>query len=205
MIRQAQQLGGGLNVAKSVQTVGRVVKLVVFLVVLGVIAGVAKPIWDAGKDVRDAVSDIPSSGEINIPGTSRNGDDGGEDAVPSGLSSNSMFRRSNLGPALKRLGTSGLGRMRSLTIWPDRLNAQLLTKGGSLRSVDIRFDEPNIDTTSTSGAGFSHLETVPFAKIDAGTPQRLARSAAGRARLPVSRVDYITLNSTLGKVTWGAY
>ena len=182
-------------------------KLVVFLVVLGIIASVAKPIWDAGKDVRDAVGDIPSSGEINIPGTGddESSGDGGEVAVPSGLNSSSMMRRANFDRAMKRLSTSGLGRLRSVTIRPDRIDVQLLTKGGSLRSAQIRYDEPEINQFGTSGAGFSHLETVRFAKVDTGAPQRLARSAAGRARVPVSRVDYITLNASQGTLTWGAY
>lgn len=202
-MRQAQQMGGGLDVAKSVRNVGRIFKVAVFLVVIGVVASVARPLIDVGKDVRDAVGEIPSSGEIKIPGTG--GSDGGEDAVPTGLSSKSMLRRANLEPALKRLGTSGLGRMQTLTIRPDRLDARLLTKGGSLRSVQIRYGGPEINAFGASGAGFSHLETVPFARIDAGAPQRLARSAAGRARLPVSRVDYITLNGGPGGVTWNAY
>ena len=114
-----------------------------------------------------------------------------------------MLTRRNFDRALKRLSTSGLGRMRTLTIRPDRIDAQLLTKGGSLRSVQIRYDEPDINAFGTSGAGFGHLETIPFAKIDAGAPARLARSAAGRARLPVSQVDYVTLNSFDNKAVVG--
>lgn len=211
VIRQAEALGGGslTNAMQSVRVVGRVVKLVVFLVVIGVIAGVAKPIIDAGKDVRDAVGDIPSSSEVadDIPSTGGGAgeDGGGEQAVPTGLSSNSLLRRANLGRALKRLRTSGLGRVQSMTIRPDRIDARLLTKGGSLRSVQVRYDEPAIGRSGTSGTGFSYLETVPFARIDTSAPQRLARSAAGRARLPASRVDYVTLNSSQGTVTWGAY
>lgn len=206
VIRQAQALGGA-NVVQSVRVVSRVVKLVVLLVVIGVVASVARPLVDVGKDVRDAVGDIPSSGEVSILGTDGGdaSDEGGEQAVPTGLSSNSMLTRRNLDRALKRLSTSGLGRMRTLTIRPDRIDAQLLTKGGSLRSAQIRYDEPDINAFGTSGAGFSHLETILFSKIDAGAPARLARSAAGRARLPVSRVDYITLNSFRNTAVWGAY
>jgi len=206
VIRQAESLGG-VNVVQSVRVVSRVVKLVVFLIVIGVIASVAKPILDVGKDVRDAVGEIPTPNEIadevSPPGQAGGG--GGEQAVPTGLSSNSMLRRGNFDRAMKRLSTSGLGRMRTLSIRPERIDAQLLTKGGSLRSVQIRSDEPEINDFGAGSSGFSQLETVPFAKIDTGAPARLARSAAGRARLPVSRVDYVTLNSTLGKVTWGAY
>jgi hypothetical protein len=201
VLRQAEALGG-TNVVQSVRVVGRVVKLVVFLVVLGVVAGVAMPLIKVGKDVRDAVEDIPS--ESSSPST---GGGGGEDeqAVPSGLSSNSMLTRRNFDRAMDRLSKSGLGRMRSVAIRPERIDGQLLTKGGSVRSVQIRSDDPEIKQFGTSGSGFGHLETIPFAKIDTGAPARLARSAAGRARLPLSRVDYITLNSSLNEVVWGAY
>ena len=206
VIRQAEALGGtniGANVVHSVRVVRRVVKVVVFLVVLGVLASVAMPLIEVGKDVRDAVEDIPSV-DGSPPST---GGGGGEEeqAVPSGLSSNSMLTRRNFDRAMDRLSKSGLGRMRSVAIRPERIDGQLLTKGGSLRSVQIRSDDAEIKQFGTSGSGFGHLETIPFAKIDTGAPARLARSAAGRARLPLSRVDYITLNSTLGKAVWGAY
>jgi hypothetical protein len=208
VIRQAEALGGsniGANVVQSVRVVRRVVKIVVFLVVLGVVASVAMPLIEVGKDVRDAVEDSPSS-EGSPP--SAGGEEGGgedEQAPPSGLSSNSMLTRRNFDRAMDRLSKSGLGRMRSVAIRPERIDGQLLTKGGSLRSVQIRSDDPEIKQFGTSGSGFGHLETIPFAKIDTGAPARLARSAAGRARLPLSRVDYITLNSTLNQVVWGAY
>ena len=78
VIRQAEAMSGA-NIVQSVRVVSRVVKLVVLLVVIGVIASVAKPLIDAGKDVRDAVGDIPSSPEISIPGTD-GGDDSGDAA-----------------------------------------------------------------------------------------------------------------------------
>jgi hypothetical protein len=198
VIRQAEAVSG-VKVVQSVRVVSRVVKLVVFLVVIGVIASVAGPIIDVGKDVRDAVDDIPSTG--GLPGGSASEDE----APPVGLSSKSFLRRATFDSAMKRLRTSGLGRMQSLTIRPERLSIQLLTKGGTLRSLQMRFDEAAIDTLGPGTPGLSHLETVPFARLDTAAPQRLARSAAGRARLPVSRVDYVTLNISQGEVSWGAY
>ncbi len=205
VIRQAEAMSGA-KVVQSVQVVGRVVKLVVFLVVLGVLASVAYPLIDAGKDVRDAIGDLPSPQEITPPGSS--GEEQGSsspDTPPTGLRSNSMLTRRNFDRALDRLSTSGLGRLRTLAIRPERIDAQLLTKGGSLRSVQIRFDEPNINDFGASGGGFSHLETILFSKIDRGAPARLARSAAGRAKRPVSQVDYVTIHASQGQVTLGAY
>jgi hypothetical protein len=208
VIRQAEAMSG-VKVVQSVQVVGRVVKLVVFLIVLGVIFGVAKPLIDAGKDVRDAVSGIKAPSAVDqtpAPGSgSGSGSRGAAPKVPIGLSSNSMLTRQNLTRAMDRLSKSGLGRMRSMSIRPERIDAQLLTKGGSLRSVQIKFDDPKIDSLGASGAGFSHLETIPYAKIDTGAPARLARSAAGRLRKPVSQIDYVVLISFAGKPTWSGF
>jgi hypothetical protein len=106
---------------------------------------------------------------------------------------------------MDKLSTSGLGRLRTMSIRPERIDAQLLTKGGSLRSVQIRSDDLSINDSGAGSAGFSHLETVPFAKIDRGAPSRLARSAAGRSRRPVSQIDYVVLISFAGKPMWSAF
>jgi hypothetical protein len=197
-VRRAQAMGG-VDVAQSVKVMARVVKLVVFLVVVGVIVSVGKPLVDVGKDARDAFDDVASS-----PSTGA-GSEGAEQAVPTGLSASSMLRRDNFDRAMARLGTSGLGRMHGMSIRPERIDAQLLTRDGRLRSVQIRSDDPRINAFGTSGPGFSGLEVIAFARIDAAAPQRLARSAAGRARVPVSQVGYVTLDSSPDAVTWRAY
>ncbi len=208
-IRQAEAMSG-VKVAQSVRTVGRVVKLVVFLVVIGVVASVAKPLIDAGKDVRDAVGDIdlPSVTTPGVVGEAEGERQSGTDReapAPTGLSSNSMLVKRNFGPAMSRLSKAGLGRMRTLSIRPERVDAQLLTKGGSLRSVQIRFDNRELDDFGAGSPGFSQLDTIPFAKIDTAAPGRLARSAAGRLRKPVSQIDYVVLTGILNRVVWLVY
>ena len=207
VIRQAEAMSG-VKVVQSVKVVGRVVKLVVFLIVLAVIFGVGNTIFDAGNDVRDAISDLPSPEKIelpSVPSQAEREDAPAEAKVPTGLSSNSMLVRRNFSRAMDRLSKSGLGRMRSMSVRPERIDAQLLTKGGSLRSVQIKSGESEINSFGASGGGFSHLETIPFAKIDAGAPARLARSAAGRLRKPVSQIDYVVLLSFSNKPLWAAF
>jgi hypothetical protein len=208
VIRQAQQYSG-VDVTKSVRTVGRVVKLAVFLVVVAVIVSAAGSIFSASDSIRDTIGDIPSPKEVVDEATPESSTPAKKEAaaVPAvGLSSTSMFTRRNFRRAMTRLRTSGLGRMRTMSVRPERIDAQLLTKGGSLRSVQIAAEDPTqIRQFSTSGSGFSHLETIPFARINSAVPQRLVRSAAGRAQVPVSRVDYLVLSSILDNVSWGAY
>jgi hypothetical protein len=207
VIRQAESLSGH-KVVQSVQVAGRVVKLVVFLIVIGVVFGVGSSIWDAGNDVRDAFDDIPSRDNVapppSFPGAT-GGEERSEPKVPTGLSSNSMLTRRNFSRAMNRLSKAGLGRMRSMSVRPERIDAQLLTRGGSLRSVQIKSGESEITSFGASGGGFSQRETIPFAKINSAAPSRLARSAAGRLRRPVSQIDYVVLVSFAGTPTWAAF
>ena len=63
-----------------------------------------------------------------------------------------MLTRRNFSRAMARLRTSGLGRMRTMSVRPERIDAQLLTKGGSLRSVQIKYDDPEINDFGAGGA-----------------------------------------------------
>jgi hypothetical protein len=207
-IRQVQQMSG-TNVTPDFRIVGRVVKLVVFLVVIGIIASVGGTVFDASKSVRDTIDSIPSPSDVTSDSGKATGSGSAgaakESAPPTGLSANSMLTRRNFARAMARLRTSGLGRMRTMSVRPERIDAQLLTKGGSLRSVQIRYDDPEIDDFGAGSPGFSHLDTIPFARINTRAPARLARGAAGRAQKPVSQIDYVTLNGIQGTVAWGAY
>ena len=122
---------------------------------------------------------------------------GAEATPPRGLAPRSMLLRRNLAPALARMRNEGLGRLRTLRVAPERVDAQLLTRGGRLRSVQARFDG-EFRVLSTSGPGFGRLDTVPFATVNTAAPSRLARSAAGRLRRPVGQVDYAVLLAGLG-------
>lgn len=205
VIRQAQQLGG-VDVTKSMRTVGRVVKLAVFLVVVAIIVSVGSSIFDASKSLRDTVGDIPSPKAI-VDDVTPEPSEPEQEAVPAvGLSASSMLTRRNFSRAMARLRTSGLGRMRTMSVRPERIDAQLLTKGGSLRSVQIAAADPTeIRDFGAGSPGFSHLETIPFARINPAAPSRLARSAAGRARKPLSQVDYVVLISFSGAPTWSGF
>ena len=102
---------------KSVRVVGRVVKFVVFLVVLGVIASVAGPLIDASKDVRDAVARHPVAGRDRRRRRAAAARTPEKEAVaPVGLSSTSMLTRRNfdapwIGSAAA--AWAGCGRCRS--------------------------------------------------------------------------------------------
>lgn len=121
-------------------------------------------------------------------------------ATPTGLQARSMLLRRNLAPALRRLAASGLGRLRTLSIRPERFDAQLLTRGGRLRSV--QGVAGRLTTFATSGPGLGRLDTIAFARVDAAAPGRLARGAAERLHVPTSHVDYVALVGSGSALTW---
>ena len=202
----------GADPAQIVRTVGRVVKAAFFVAVLVIIASIALVVFSAGDGVQDRFSELAEPSRIadeitksletvqENPGGTRAA--GGTE--PRGLAPGSLLVRRNLAPALRRLATSGLGRLKSMSIRPERIDAQLLTQGGRLRSVQLRHDG-ELRKLSLSGAGFAGLDTIAFSRLDPAAPSRLARSAAGRLKRPVSQVDYVVPIVVSGQLSWSVF
>ncbi|WP_163592972.1 hypothetical protein, partial [Klebsiella pneumoniae] len=51
---------------------------------------------------------------------------------------------------------------------------------------------PEVRTIATTGGGFGSVPTTPLSRVDAGSPERLARAAARELRQKTARVDYVT-------------
>lgn len=125
-------------------------------------------------------------------------------APPTGLRRGSLLRPVPFGRAVTRLRRSGLGRLRNLRVSPARIDAQLVTSSGRLRSVEI-VPGGKLTTLSTSSTGFGSSRTLSLAAIDRKAPQRLARSAAGRARTSTGAVEYLVLLDLGGQPGWVVY
>jgi hypothetical protein len=184
--------------------IGSAVLFAVLVVVLAVVG-----LFAAGSDSDEspavqveqseqAAPESPSSNTPPPPPASRPA------ATPRGLNASSLLTRRKLAPALRRLGTSGLGRLYSLSIRPARIDVQLLTRDGRLRSVQVRSDG-RLDASGASGPGFGHLETTAFARVQAGAPERLARGAAERLHRPASQVDYVVLTRFGAELSWSVF
>lgn len=193
---------------------GWVLRLVLSLFVLVPvgIAGVA--VYGALEDTEDVIDGVRESiergvgeGPVVAPG---DGDGGGagEERPPgpaSGLQRGSLITRAELAPALTRMREAGHGRLRLLRVAPDRLNAQTVTGKGALRNVNVGPDGPPELISESPGVGRG-MATIPYASIDARAPFRLTRSAAGRLRVPTTRVDYLVLLATPGQpARWLVY
>lgn len=172
------------------------------LVILGPLllggAGAMLVAMSGGTHHKTALIDLPRPSEspeiaAKVPAT-----------PPGGLGTGSLIRRANFARALKRLRTSGLGRLRSLTIRPERIDTELLTKGGRLRSVQVTFDGKLTDH-GASGPGFGSLPTASFGSVNTAAPERLVRQAAHRLRRKASSIDYVTYRPGIGDYAFGAY
>jgi hypothetical protein len=177
-----------------VDDVRRVVKAFAVLAIVVALVSVVAGVLVTGPSVKDGAS------KIAVPSTDLGRSPNGG-AVPVGLAKGSLLLRRNLAPALRRMRTSGMGRLRSLAIRPERIDAQLLTKDGRLRSVQQGVDG-RLRELSTSGGGFAGVPTIPFTRANSAAPARLARSAAGRLKRPASRVDYVVLVNSGPTAVW---
>jgi hypothetical protein len=167
-------------------------RLIVLLVV--VVAG-ANLVAGASHKVKDAVDDLPT---LSPPSAVT------PKAAPAGLQPGSLIRAGELRRALAELRRRDIGRLQTLRLAPERIDAALLTRRSTLVSVQLRSDG-EFQRFSESGGGFRHLDTMPYARLDPTAPQRLVRAAAERLHRPVSAIDYVVPSITDGKITWGAY
>jgi hypothetical protein len=192
-----------------IKRVARVMKLVFFLFVLVTIGSVGLVVFSAGTSVKDRIAELPSPTQA-LEDVGKSLDEALEGAgrppaaEPRGISGRSLLARRNLRPALRRLATSGLGRLKALSIRPERIDAQLLTKGGRLRSVQLT-SNGELRKLSLSGAGFAQVSTIAFSRLDPAAPSRLARSAAGRSKKPVSQVGYVVPLVLGSEVSWSVF
>jgi hypothetical protein len=124
--------------------------------------------------------------------------------APKGVSGKSLVRRSNFAAALAKLSGSEL-RLTHLRLAPERIDAQLLTRGGSLRLMQVKPGGKPEQLGPDSGSGFDTASTIPFSRLDPGAPQRLARRGARKLKVPVSTLQYIVPSLFSGKITWAAY
>jgi hypothetical protein len=207
--RQASQLRGALGQAAAASSAGsppgrrssaRRGCLIAFAVIFAIaglavaggvllVGGAIKSGTDALKDVR-----IPTN-PVAVPKPA---------AAPRGLGPRSLARKANFAAALQQLSGPEL-RLTHLRLAPERIDAQLLTRGGRLRSVQVQPGGAMERLGPDSGRGFDSSSTIPFVRLRPGAPQRLARQGAAKLRVPVSTLQYLVPTLFSGTVTWAAY
>jgi hypothetical protein len=147
-----------------------------------------------GREIEDAIEDVPGLGPVSPDA---------EAPDPVGLQAGSLIRPGELRRALAELRGRRLGRVQTLRLAPERIDAALLSSRGRLQSLQLRHDGGFQEFSSTPGLG--HLEAIPWGRLDPAAPARLVRQAARRLNRPVNRIDYLVPSLIDGKVIWGAY
>ena len=125
--------------------------------------------------------------------------------APKGLGAGSLVRQDNFTAALTQIRTKGGGRLTHLRVAPERIDAQLLTGAGRLRSVQVKPGGKLERFGPDSGAGFDQSTTIPFARLNPAAPQRLARAGAERIGVPVATLQYLVPTKFNGRLMWAAY
>lgn len=176
-----------------------VVLFVLFIFIAPLVIG-GVVIFNTVDDATDAVRGGIKDGLEAVPNTPAKP----AGAPPKGIGGRSLVRRDHFAAALGELRGSEL-RVANLRLAPERIDATLLTRGGRLRHVQVQ-PGGNIERFgSDSGPGFDNTSTIPFARLNPGAPQRLARRGAAKLGVPVSTLQYLVPTNFGGKVTWAAY
>lgn len=116
----------------------------------------------------------------------------------------SLIERVRFGPAVRKLRADGHGQLVFLRVAADRIDAQLKTKDGRLRNVQIKPDG-KLREISISPPGFNGTPTMSFEVISSAAPERLARAAAKKLGAPLSQIDYLVAIDLAGKTTWSLF
>ncbi len=172
--------------------------LIAFVVLLAILGGLTAAIVGLVNSVDVKTGAVSDPAKI-IPDAIK------PKPAPKGLEAASLVRPANFTAALTQIRTKGGGRLTHLRVAPERIDAQLLTSAGRLRSVQVKPGGKLERFGPDSGAGFDQSTTIPFARINPAAPQRLARAGAERIGVPVSTVQYLVPTKFNGRLIWAAY
>jgi hypothetical protein len=182
----------------GVRLMSRLITLAVFI---GIAATVVPSLSSNFKDATGIDINVsPDNTPIPFPGS----DPEKPAKPPVGLESRSLIRRPALKRALADLQRRKLGRPKSLRVAPDRIDAELLTANGRLRSVQVNTTD-DFRQFSVTGPVFRSLGSMSWSKIDPGAPQRIVKAAAERISKPASKVDYLVALDFDGQVLWSVF
>lgn len=197
----------------------RIAPLAIVVVILGGVGvGIVGAISDAVDDIDVSSPEFPQAPAIDPDTGEESGDvpvQGGVDgedapATPAGpvegLQPGSMLLASNFAAVKAKMRTGRYGRLKNLSVRPERVNAQFVTKAGQIRNVTF-LPDGQVDEGSLSGSGFGSLPTIPIGPMNSAAPFRMARSAAGRLKRPDTAVGYVVYygEDFVGDIVWGVY
>lgn len=138
---------------------------------------------------------VPASPEV--PATTK---PGGTAPAPE-TRQGSLLGPAMLSGAIRAMRVREFGRPVSLRVAADRVDAQLITAKGLLRTVQIRAGGKPRELNATQ---VGPVPSMPWSAVDPAAPRRLVKAATEREKRPAADVDYLVLLS-LDKPTWGLF
>jgi hypothetical protein len=168
---------------------GGLARLIVILAILG--AG-ALVIGNASVSIESGIDDIVGS----LPETA----DPDPQVSATGIKGASLIRRANFENAVAALSGAGLGRLITMRVAPDRIDATLIGRGGRLRQIQITADGELRELATSDGAA---SRTIAYEAIDPAAPERLVRAGATKGS-PARGIDYLVVSAG-PPLSWGAY
>ena len=156
-------------------------------ILVGPIIAVISFVDDAADTFEDVRDDFEgATGEL--PGTRDDGSPAEDAPAPTGLAGRSMLRPANLRRAIALLeqekGTPG-----RVILWPDRTNAELITRRDNQRNVVVTY-EGELRKGEPVDVGIPQ-DTVGWDRIEPAVPSRFVKAAAKRFDLRPERIDYV--------------
>ena len=123
---------------------------------------------------------------------------------PKGVAGRSLVRKANFAAALAKLRGSEL-RLTHLRLAPERIDAQLLTRAGTLRSVQVQPGGSIRQLGPDSGEGFDQTQHDPVRAPERGRAAAPRPARRGQARRPgldpaVPGADPLQRQDHLGRV-----
>ena len=158
--------------------------LILCAVVAGPIIAIVAVVGDTA-DTIDSVRDGIREAQDGITATTPPAED---QPPPEGVTGRSMLAPATLDKAIKVIRQQD-GRLGRLTIWPERVNADLVAKRDTYRNVSLWYDG-RLDVGDPIDVGIAQ-DIIGWDQIDPRVPQRMVVRSARRLGIKPDRVDYV--------------
>ncbi len=107
---------------------------------------------------------------------------------PTGITGRSMIAPATLAKAIDELQRQD-GKLGQLTLWPERVNADLVTKRDTYRNASLWYDG-RLELGDPIDVGIAR-DVIGWDRIDPQVPQRMVVRSAERFGLRPGRIDYV--------------
>jgi hypothetical protein len=175
--KKARKGMGGLGCLIGLLVLAAVVAgpIIAIVAIVGDTAGTIESVRDGLEEAQDGITaTVPPAEDAGPP--------------PTGIGGRSMIRPDNLDKAIKVLRRQD-GRLGRMTLWPERVNADLVARRDTYRNVALWYDG-RLDVGDPIDVGIVQ-DVIGWDRIDPRVPARMVVRSAKRFDLNPARIDYL--------------